>query len=257
MFVDNNYVVCYTLVMDKIDFEYKINSSAYNESFARYLVERVYVPEFKYASVQDKPDIWNTATNHGIEVTTLTNTYYNTLNRYRRVWAEKKLTLEQIIKQQPTLLKGKLGINKHGNIILLNLTDGKKSVARSQKGLASTVALKLRKLKNYEEFATTDLFIFAPDLHGACTTNHIKDAIYNIEKLTNVKLNMFDKLYDNILVFTYTNLIVVPFKEKTAIKVINVTPEDRDYCDKFANIAMEKSEKNRKQLKNKELEQEL
>ena len=226
--------------MDKVDFEFKINDKAYNESFAKYLLARVYNAGLVDSSNKDKPDIWNASQSYGVEITTLTDTYYNTLNRYKRVWARRGMSLEQIVKNQPSLLQGKLGINKHGNLILLKTTEGKRTVAKSQKGIATTVAMKLRKLQSYKIFDINDLFIFTPNLHVACTPSKINQSLANIEKLTNVKLDNFKHKYNNIIVYTYNELLIFPFKSVGVMRVIPVTIADRDYCDTLATIDADK-----------------
>lgn len=226
--------------MDKVDFEFKINDKAYNESFARHLLGEIFDGFLKRSSNKDKPDIWNNKDSYGIEITTLTDTYYNTLNRYKRVWARKELTLEQIVKNQPSLLQGKLGINKYGNLILLKTTQGKRTVAKSQKGIATTVAMKLRKLQNYKIFNRNDLFIFAPNLHVACTPQKIQQSLENIEKLASVKLDTLKYLYDNIFIYTYNQIYIYPFKDIGAMQIIDVPTDMRERCDKKATIEANK-----------------
>ena len=238
--------------MDKVDFEFKINDKAYNEPFAQYLLACLYDETLASSENKDKPDIWNLDQSHGIEITTLTDTYYNTLNRYKRVWARRQMTLEQIVKNQPTLLQGKLGVNKHGNLILLKTTEGRRTVAKSQKGIATTVAMKLRKLQSYKIFNRNDLFIFAPNLHVACTPQKIQQALSNLPKYTNIKVDNFKNLYDNIIVYNYTELLVVPFKQSSAIRIIEVPQEIRELCDQQATIAADKvnaAKELKKQLK--------
>lgn len=238
--------------MDKVDFEFKINDKAYNEPFAQCLLACLYDETLASSENKDKPDIWNLGQSHGIEITTLTDTYYNTLNRYKRVWARRQMTLEQIVKNQPTLLQGKLGVNKHGNLILLKTTEGRRTVAKSQKGIATTVAMKLRKLQSYKIFNRNDLFIFAPNLHVACTPQKIQQALSNLPKYTNIKVDNFKNLYDNIIVYNYTELLIVPFKQSSAMRIIEVPQEIRELCDQQATIAADKvnaAKELKKQLK--------
>ena len=264
---DTIYNFCYTIykgitIMDKVDFEFKINDKSYNEPFARHLLAYLYDPILANAENKDKPDIWNISSNYGVEITTLTDTYYNTLNRYKRVWARREMTLEQIVKNQPTLLQGKLGVNKHGNLILLKTTEGRRTVAKSQKGLATTVAMKLRKLQSYRIFNRNDLFIFAPNLHVACTPQKIGQALANLEKLTNIKIDNFKNLYDNILIYNYTEIMIFPFKEKGVMRIIEVPSEIREKCNALAtkeadkiNLAKElKKQNKRKTIADSELE---
>lgn len=221
--------------MDKVDFEFKINDKAYNEPFAKHLLTQLYDKGLVHSSNKDKPDIWNNSESYGIEITTLTDTYRNTLNRYKRVWARRNMNLEQIVKNQPTLLQGKLGINKYGNLILLKATGGKRTVAKSQKSIATTVEMKLRKLQAYKIFNRNDLFIFAPNLHAGCTPQKIQQAITSIETLTNIKLSALTHLYNNIIIFTYNEMIIVPFKDMGVLRIIDVPADIRDNCDKIAS----------------------
>ena len=248
--------------MDKVDFEFKINDKAYNEPFAKYLLSYVYDKNLTASYHNDKPDIWNNYPSHGVEVTTLTDTYYNTLSRYKRVWARKQMTLEQIVKNQPTLLQGKVGINKHGNLILLKTTEGRRTVAKSQKGLATTVAMKLRKLQSYKIFDRNDLFIFAPNLHVACTPQKIQQALSSLEKFTSIKIDNFKHLYDNIIIYNYTDLLIIPFKQMSAMQIIEVASEIRNICDQQASADAAKTNADKeakKQLKkqNQNLPQDL
>ena len=229
--------------MDKVDFEFKINQKEYNECFAKHILARVYSSAFATAKLCDKPDIWSDKYSHGVEVTTLTDTYYNTLNRYKRIWSRRKMSLEQIVKNQPSLLQGKLGINKHGNIILINTNEGRRTVVKSQKGIASTVVLKLKKLQKYKIFEINDLFIYAPNLHVACNNNKINHAI------TGVQISQFTHLYNNIFVFTYDKLHVFPMKDTGAARIIDISQEDREYADKFATLAQEKANRIREEKK--------
>lgn len=238
--------------MDKVDFEFKINDKAYNEPFAKCLLACLYDETLASSENKDKPDIWNLDKSHGIEITTLTDTYYNTLNRYKRVWARRQMTLEQVVKNQPTLLQGKLGVNKYGNLILLKTTEGRRTVAKSQKGIATTVAMKLRKLQSYKIFNRNDLFIFAPNLHVACTPQKIQQALSNLPKYTNIKVDNFKNLYDNVIVYNYTELLIVPFKQSSVMHIIEVPQEIRELCDQQATIAADKvnaAKELKKQLK--------
>ena len=226
--------------MDKVDFEFKINDKAYNEPFAKQLLTELYDKGLVHSSNKDKPDIWNNSQSYGIEITTLTDTYRNTLNRYKRVWAKRNMNLEQIVKNQPTLLQGKLGINKYGNLILLNATGGKRSISKSQKSIATTVEMKLRKLQTYKIFNRNDLFIFAPNLHVGCTPQKVQQAISSIETLTRIDLSSFNHKYNNIIVYTYNEMIIVPFKDVGVLRIINVPASIRDSCDKVATLEAEK-----------------
>lgn len=219
--------------MNKTDFERKINSKEYNEPFAQQLLALTIDNDLKNSTNNDRPDIWY-GDNYGIEVTTLTDTYYKTLNRYKPIWSSKNMTLEQIIHNQPLLLQGKIGINKHGNLIILKTTDGKRTVAKGQKGIASTVAMKLQKLQHYKIFDRNDLFIFAPNLHVACTPAKIQQSIANIEQLTNIEVEKFQYKYDNIFVYTYDKLISIPFNLPGAMRVIEVNDEIRNICNRVA-----------------------
>lgn len=226
--------------MEKVDFDYKINDKVYNETFARHLLATVYDSNLKYSKSCDKPDIWNTKFSHGIEVTTLTDTYYNTLNRYKQVWARRGMTLEQIVKHQPAILQGKLGINKYGNLILLNTTEAKHTVSINQKSIVTTITMKLRKLQNYKIFNKNDLFIFAPNLHSSCTPAIIHKCLNKIDRTTGAKLERFNNIYDTIIIYTFTNLYIFPFKNGGNLSVIKVLPETCDYCDRLATIESEK-----------------
>lgn len=241
--------------MDKVDFEYKINNKDYNEPFAKELLTITINNNLKHSKNKDKPDIWSPDDKYGIEITTLTDTYYNTLNRYKRIWAKKGLTLEQIAKGQPTILRDKLGINKYGNLILLNKSDGKRTLAKSQKGIATTVAMKLQKLQNYKIFDRNDLFIFAPNLHISCTPAKIQQSLTNIEKLSNIKLDKLKYFYDNVFVYSYNDLIYIPFKQAGVMQVIPITEEERNLCDevasKMAKISMQKREQKKLEKKHK------
>lgn len=235
--------------MDKIDFEYKINSKDYNEPFAKELLTIAINKNLKKSKNKDKPDIWSPDNKYGIEITTLADTYRNTLNRYKRIWAKKELTLEQIAKGQPSLLRGKLGINKYGNLILLNSSEAKRTVEKSQKDIATTVAMKLQKLQNYKIFERNDLFIFAPNLHGACSPAKIQQSLSNIEKLSNIRLGNLDYSYNNIFVYTYTELIYIPFTDTGVMQVIPISEEIRNDCDKMASKKSEIAQKKREQKK--------
>lgn len=235
--------------MDKVDFEYKINSKDYNEPFAKELLTIVVNENLRKSQNRDKPDIWSQDNKYGIEITTLTDTYRNTLNRYKRIWAKKGLTLEQITKGQPSLLRGKLGVNKYGNLILLNNSEAKRTVEKSQKGIATTVAMKLQKLQNYKIFERNDLFIFAPNLHVACSPAKIQQSLSNIEKLSNIKLSNFEHFYNNIFVYTYNELIYLPFTDTGVMQVIPISDDIRNACDKVASKKAELAEKKREQKK--------
>ena len=217
--------------MDKVDFEYSLNDKIYNETFAKVLLEKLFGYRFNPDVLCDRPDIWSTDGQYGIEVTTLNDTYYNTLKRYKRMWAKQGLTLEQIVKSQPSVLAGKLGINKHGNIILINTKGGKKSTSKNQQSIASTLALKLKKLQNYKIFPKNDLFIYATNFNASTTPSKIYSAISFMQKITGKNINSFNHKFNNVLVFTYNELIICPLTDVGVLQVINIDNDIRTFCD--------------------------
>lgn len=218
--------------MDKVEFEFKINNKYYNEYYARYLLEYFFTDIFKNAKVVDRPDIWVEAEGEhksiGVEVTTLLDTYYNTLKRYKRAWAEKGLSLEQITKVIPALLKNKVGINSHGNLILLG--KNKSSPSRSLTGLETTIKIKLEKLQGYRSFDLNNLFVFVGNLNPECTVEKI------FEKIKQIKTAEYPKIFNYIMIFNYDELQVYPFSEKGLPEIYKVSEETRFFCDKLAEI---------------------
>lgn len=225
--------ICYNDAMDKVDFEFRINSKFYNEHYARYLLESFFSDTFKNAEVADKPDIWVEGEGEvkgiGVEVTTLLDTYYNTLKKYRRAWADQELSLEQIAKSVPTLLRNKLGVNSHGNIILIG-KNKRNSLPKSLMGIETTIKTKLEKLQFYREFDMTSLFIFATNLNPECTVDRIFETIKKIDK------SAYKRLFETIMIFDYENLQIYPLAEEGTPEVYKVTDETKFFCDKLADM---------------------
>lgn len=235
--------------MDKVDFEYKINNKYYNEYYARYLLESLYSDAFKNAIVYDRPDIWVESENGGIgvEVTTLLDTYYNTLKKYKKAWSKQELSIEQISKSIPALLKNKIGINKHGNLILLG-NQNRHSLSKSLSGLEATIRIKLNKVQDYKNFESNNLFIFATNLSPNCSPEKIFEMLKNFDK------SKFKKLFDTIMIFNYDEVQVYPFSMIGKPIFFPITNETKFYCDQLANIEQERilSEYNKKQELKKE-----
>ncbi len=220
--------------MDKVDFEYKINKKFYNEYYARYLLEYFYSDIFKNAKVLDRPDVWaidetGKTKGVGVEVTTLLDSYYNTLKKYKKMWAEQKLSLEMIAKSIPTVLRNKIGINSHGNLILVGKNKGH-FLSKSLIGLETTIKMKLDKLQSYKEFDLNNLFIFATNLNPDCTVEKIFEKIKQIDKSTYIRL------YDYIMIFNYDTLQIYPFAETGQPKVYKVNDETKFFCNKLAEM---------------------
>lgn len=215
--------------MDKVDFEFKINDKNYNEYFARFILETVYGEAFSDAKVMDRPDIWVESENGGIgvEVTTLLDIYYNTLKKYKKAWSKKGLTIEEIVKSVPSLLKNKLGINQYGNLILLN-NEKRHTLAKSLKGLETTIRTKLHRLQHYKNFASLNLFIFATNLSPNCTVEKIMEMLAKIDK------SKFPSVFDSIMIFNYDSIIVFPFGIDGQPEKYDLDEESINSCDKLA-----------------------
>ena len=235
--------------MNKLDFDYKLGVKQYNECFAKHLLEIVYDAKFLDAEQKDKPDIWDLSSSHGIEVTTISDTYYNSLRNYKKMWSRQGFTLEQIIQHQPSLLQGKLGIDKNGQIILLNNNKDQYTVKKNKRALISTIEMKIKKYQHYKKFKHNDLFIFATSFGPDFNQNHMQSAIKN------VNFRGFNQFYDNVLVFTYDKLYIYNLKEANLLNIFEVQEADIDYADSFADILYQEIEKRRAQNyndKNKE-----
>lgn len=238
--------------MDKVDFEFKINNKNYNEYYAKFLLESIYADAFKDAKIVDRPDIWVECENGGIgvEVTTLLDTYYNTLKKYKKVWSKNEMTLEQIAKYVPSLLKKKIGINEHGNLILLN-NEKRHSITKSLKGLEITIRTKLNKMQSYKQFESLNLFIFATNLSPDCNIGSIHEMLKSIDR------SKHPNNFDTIMIFNYDTIQIYPFKIMGKPEVFPVSEETKMYCDMLAEmeqnkIANDYSEKQKqKKLKNK------
>jgi len=231
--------------MDKVDFEYKINNKHYNEYFAKYLLECIYGDAFKNAKIADRPDIWVESENGGIgvEVTTLLDTYYNTLKQYKKAWANQGLTFEQIAKVIPTILKNKIGINHHGNLILLG-NGNRHSLSKSLKGLETAIKIKLNKLQDYKKFESNNLFIFATNLSPDCTVEKINKHLTKIfqDKSSKIEKSKHSRLFENIMIFNYNTLQIYPFENRDNPEIIPVNDEMRLYCDTLAEYEQNRIE---------------
>ena len=236
--------------MDKVDFEFKINNKNYNEYYARYLLEGLYGDAFKDARIADRPDIWVEGENGGIgvEVTTLLDTYYNTLKKYKKVWAKKGLTLEQITRSIPSLLKNKIGINSYGNLVLIG-NEKRHSISKSLKGLETTIRTKLNKMQHYRQFESLNLFIFATNLSPDCSIENIHEMLKKIDK------SKYPNTFDSIMIFNYDTIQIFPFKIIGKPEIYQVNDETRLYCDKLAEIeqtriatAYDEKQKQKKEL---------
>ncbi|MBQ8451742.1 MAG: hypothetical protein IJ538_03085 [Clostridia bacterium] len=215
----------------KNDFEIAINNKCFNESYAKYLMEE-YSPEFKFAVVRDKPDIQlesrhevgsNPTPSIGIEVTTLMDTYRNALARFRRFASSSKMSIEGLASHVPTILKGIIGVNKHGNLIVLG-SRGERTIKKGLSGIARTLEIKYKKLQEYEQFDENDLFIFAINLSAGCDTTTIGNLIRNFDK------RKYEKRYNYIYIFTYETLQIYEAETGKSVEV-DITNETREICN--------------------------
>lgn len=241
--------------MDKVDFEFKINNKNYNEHFAMYLLKSIYGDSFKNAKVADRPDIWIENDQGvgciGFEITTLLDTYYNTLKKYKKAWSKMGLTIEQIAKQVPSLLKNKIGINSHGNLVLIG-NEKRHTLSKSLKGLESTIISKLNKLQYYRPFQSQNLFIFATNLSPVCSTNKIQDVLKKIDQ------SKYKETFENIFIFNYEELQIFNFASLSSPESIPISEDVRLFCDKLAEQEQKKIETEyNKRLNNKKQNKKL
>lgn len=224
--------------MDKVEFEYKINNKVYNEHFAKYLLSTVFDLSLEKSINADRPDIlfFDKNGSYGIEVTTVIDAFYNALKRYRQVWAKNNLTLEEITQSLPNILKGKLTLSIDGNIVLRSpynrhLTD---NVINK---LIEMVEGKYEKLQEYKTFEKNDLFVFATSLSENISTERIKAVLDSIDK-SNFKIT-----FDNIMIFNYNELQVYSQLPEHQVKVLKISNEVIDKCDKLATFDVFSNEK--------------
>lgn len=230
--------------MEKIDFEYKITNNDYAERFAKHMLAEVYNAKFKRAAQTDRPDIQSIDPSEGMEVTTLSDIYHNTLKRYRHTWSKKHLTLEQIVSSLPSVLRGNLTINKYGNVVFTKNNGRTNSVEKSQNDIISAVKIKLKKLQSYKKFSKNNLIIFATDLNIGCNSDIIAQTLDKIDKTP------YPTVYDNILILTYDTLEIYPFKSKGKITIIGIDKQTRDLCDNKATQDMTQINKHAKNKPN-------
>lgn len=228
--------------MEKVDFEYKITDNDYAERFAKHLLTFVYNNRFKNALQTDRPDIQCPSLSEGIEVTTLSDIYHNTLKRYRHTWSKKQLSLEKIVSNLPSVLRGNLTINRYGNVVFRKDNVRNNSLEKSKSDIISAVKIKLKKLQNYKKFNKNNLLIFATDLNIACNSDEISKA------LSHMDTSIYPVVYNNILIFTYDTLEIYPLKNKGKITIIGVDKNTRDTCDNLTNAQMPNKVNNKKLL---------
>ncbi|MBQ8425380.1 MAG: hypothetical protein IJX17_05110 [Clostridia bacterium] len=224
--------------MDKVEFEYKINNKIYNEHFAKYLLSKVFDISLEKSKNADRPDILFIHKNesYGIEVTTVIDPFYNALKRYRQVWAKSNMTLEEITHSLPTILKGKLALNIEGNIVLRSPYN-KHLTENIINKLIEMVQDKYEKLQDYEKFEKNDLFVFATNLSENINVDKIKLVLDGIDK-TNFKTT-----FDNIIIFNYNELQIYPKNQNEEVRVIKISNETIESCDKLATFDVFSNEK--------------
>ncbi len=217
--------------MKKIDFECKINNKYYNEYYAKFLLEHFYGEVFSNARIMDRPDIWVKNSDGkeciGVEVTTLLDTYYNTLKKYKKAWSKQQKSLEEIVKSMPRILKNKVGINDYGNLVLIR-GDNRHTLSKNLTGLEITIKSKLNKLQNYKPIDLINLFIFAPNLAQKFSFQKIFEMIKRIDK------NHYSRIFDYIMIFNYDELQIYPYGASGEPEVYPVSDDTRYYCDKLA-----------------------
>ena len=224
--------------MDKVEFEYKINNKIYNEHFAKYLLSTVFDLSLEKSQNADRPDILFADKNgsYGIEVTTVIDPFYNALKRYKQVWAKSNMTLEEITHSLPTILKGKLALNIDGSIVLRSPYNRHLTENVINK-LIEMVQDKYEKLQDYEKFEKNDLFVFATNISENIKTDKIKLVLDGIDK-TNFKTT-----FDNIIIFNYNELQIYPKNQSEEVRVINISNETIESCDKLATFDVFSNEK--------------
>ena len=217
--------------MDRVEFEYKVNSKAYNERFAKYMLSTVFDLNLEKAHNLDRPDILFISKDYsyGVEVTTVMDTFYNALKRYKQVWAKKDMSLEEISKNVPNVLRGKLGISPEGNIVLRSPYN-KRIAEGNLSELKSVVEGKLKKLQRYDKYENNDLFVFATGLGNTVPTDKIKSVIDSIDK------SKYKTIFDNVIIFNYDSIQIYPQKTKDKVQVLKLDLKDIERCDRLATV---------------------
>ncbi len=228
--------------MDKL-WEDNLDDKDYNEHFAMFLLTELYDQKFDSADVADKPDIqlFSKTKNGkvGVEVTSLKDNYVGKFYLFRNQSIKQQWTIEDIARNIPPLLKGKVSLNRQGKLMFYAKHRNPEYVDTELDCLQDTISTKLRKLQDYKKFNDNFLFIYATALAGV--------SVDKISQKIKQAKGKFDHSYDKIMLYTYDTLQVYNYKNKP-LEIYAITEQLHEYCHNKALI-MKQREKRKKDQK--------
>lgn len=226
--------------MEKVVFENRMREidKRYSEYFAQALLALSYDRNFVSSKTDECLDIQlqQPGDNQGVEVTRFICSYYKTLKRYAKAWANKGLSIEQIVKNLPEELKNSVGLNHDCKIVPLKSLGENNSITKTKKKFAEILDVKLDRLKKYKKFDKNSLFIFATELNKDFSSKQMLSAFINQSHLKGADIR-----FDNIMVFTFDKLVIFDLNRFDNIYNEIVVEQDTiDFCDKFARHKIKK-----------------
>ena len=138
--IDAKIFSCYNFGMDKIQFENRMREidKKYSECFAQALLALSFDRNFVESITDECPDVQLSCAgnSHGVEVTRFICSYYKTLKRYAKAWANQGLSIEQIVKELPEELKNSVGLSHNCKIVPLKSLGENSSITKTKKKFA-------------------------------------------------------------------------------------------------------------------------
>ena len=220
--------------MKKNDFETRMREidKRYSEYFAQALLALSYDRNFVNSKTDECPDIQlqQAGDNQGVEVTRFICSYYKTLKRYAKAWANKGLSIEQIAKSLPDELKNSIGLSQDYKVIPLKSLGGNTSITKTKAKFAEILDTKLDRFQKYRKFDKNSLFIFATELNKDFSSRQMLSAFINQSHLKTA-----EQKFDNIMVFTFDKLVIFDLNRFDNVYDEIVVEQDTiDFCDKYA-----------------------